>query len=75
MYIKIKVKTEAKKERFSKISEDHFEIDVKVPAERNMANDRVIELVRNYFKGYNGDIRIVSGHHSPSKIISLDVDK
>lgn len=75
MYIKIKVKTGAKKERFLKISEDHFEIDVKAPPERNLANDRIIDLVRNYFKGYNGNIRIVSGHHSPSKIISLDVDK
>ena len=73
MYIKIKVKVEAKNERFLKVSKDHFEIDVKVPAERNLANERVIELVRNYFKGYNGDIRIVSGHHSPSKIISLPV--
>ena len=72
MYIKIKVKTGAKKERIVKKSDDHFEIDVKEPAERNLANKRVVELLRDYLKVYNGDVRIVSGHHSPSKIISID---
>ena len=72
MYIKLKVTTGAKKEKIIKKSEDHFDISVKEPAERNMANKRVVELVRDYFKVYNGDVRIVSGHHSPSKIISLD---
>lgn len=72
MYIKVKVKTNAKKEKIVKKSEDHFDISVKEPAERNLANKKVLELVRNYFKVYNGKVRIVSGHHSPSKIISLD---
>jgi uncharacterized protein (TIGR00251 family) len=72
MFIKVKVKTGAKKEKILKKSEDHFDIEVKEPAERNLANNRVIELVRDYFKVYNGDVRIVNGHHSPSKIISLD---
>lgn len=72
MYIKVKVNTEAKKEKMTKKSEDHFEISVKEPAERNLANKRVLELVRAYFKVYNGDVRIVSGHHSPGKIINID---
>lgn len=72
MYIKVKVTTNAKKEKFVKKTKDHFNISVKEPAERNLANKKVIELVRNYFKVYNGDVRIVSGHHSPGKIINLD---
>ena len=71
MYIKIKVTTDAKKEKLVKKSEDHFEISVKEPAERNLANKKIIELLRDYFKVYNS-VKIVSGHHSPSKIISLD---
>ncbi len=71
MYIKIKVQAGAKKEKFEKISKDHFSISIKEPAERGLANKRVIELVREYFKVYN-DVRIVSGHHSPGKIISID---
>jgi len=72
VYIKVKVKTNAKKDNIVKKSEDHFDISVKEPAERNLANKKVLELVRTYFKVYNGKVRIVSGHHSPSKIISLD---
>ena len=81
MYIKVKVTTGAKKEKIIKKSKDHFEISVKEPAERNLANKRIIGLLREYFKArlndgtvgqvYN-DIKIVSGHHSRSKIISLD---
>jgi len=72
MYIKIKVIAGAKKEKVIKKNDDHFEMSVKEPAERGLANKRVTELVREYFKVYNGDVRIVSGHHSPSKIISLN---
>ena len=45
MYIKVKVVTNAKRENILKKSEDHFEIHVKEPAERNLANKRIIELV------------------------------
>ncbi len=72
MYIKLRVKVDAKTEKFIKKSEDHFDVFVKEPAERGLANKRVIELVREYFKVYNSDIRIVSGHHSPGKIISIN---
>ncbi|MFA5652214.1 MAG: DUF167 domain-containing protein [Candidatus Paceibacterota bacterium] len=72
MYIKIKVTTDTKREEIVKKTKDHFEISVKEPAERNMANKRVLELVREYLKVYNGKVRIVSGHHSSSKIISID---
>lgn len=71
MYIKVKVTTGAKREKIVKKSDDHFEMSVKEPAERNLANKKIVELLRDYFKVYNS-IRIVSGHHSPSKIISLD---
>ena len=73
MYIKVKVTVGAKKEKFVKKTKDHFDVSVKEPAERNLANKKIIELVRDYFKVYNSDVRIVSGHHSPSKIISLPV--
>jgi len=75
MYIKIKVQVGEKREKFEKISDDHFFVSVKEPAERNLANKKIIELVRKYFAVYNGDVRIVSGHHSQSKIISIDKEK
>ena len=71
MLIKAKVITDSKSDKIVKKSNDHFEISVKDPKERGLANKKVLELVKKYFKGYN-KIRIVSGHHSPSKIISLE---
>ncbi len=71
MYIKVKVKARMKKEIFEKKSDDHFEISVKEKAERNMANKRVIELIAEHFNITEKDVRIVSGHHHPSKLISV----
>ena len=76
MYIKVKALPAAKKEIVKKISDDTFEISVKEKAERNMANDRIISIMRDYFgvtKG-RGIVRIISGHHSPSKILSIEKD-
>jgi hypothetical protein len=71
MYVKVRVHTEAKRERFVEVSQDHFEIAVKEPAERNRANKRVIELVAKHFKIPGARVRITSGHRSPSKILSI----
>lgn len=74
MYIHVKVKADAKREDFKKVSEDHFEISVKEPAERNLANGRVVELLSAHFGLSKGKIRIINGHHSTSKLISVDGD-
>jgi uncharacterized protein YggU (UPF0235/DUF167 family) len=70
MYIKIKVIPSAKKEKVEKLKDDEYRMWVRVSAENNLANTRVIELCRNLFPGTS--VRIVSGHHSPSKIISIN---
>lgn len=54
-------------------TKDHFEVSVRELAERNLANRRIIELVARRFKLPVGKVRIISGHHSPSKILSVDV--
>jgi uncharacterized protein (TIGR00251 family) len=70
MYLKIKVIPDAKEEKIEKREEDSWRIWVKVPAENNAANSRVLELVRKEFP--DTSVRIVSGHHSPSKIVSIN---
>ncbi|MEK7095186.1 MAG: DUF167 family protein [Patescibacteria group bacterium] len=70
MYIKVKVIAGAKKEKIEKKSEDHYEIWVKEKAENNRANERILEIFRHLY--IDMIIRIVSGHHSPSKILVLD---
>ena len=71
MYIKVKVVASSKKEELQKKSEDSFYVWVKEPAERNLANKRVCEIIAREFKVFSKSIRIVSGHHSPSKILSI----
>lgn len=71
MYIKIKVSAGAKKETFRKKSEDHFEISVKEEAKQNMANRRVVEVVARELRIPKEKIKIISGHHSPGKILSI----
>lgn len=71
MYIRVRVAAGAKKEVFEQSSKDSFLVAVKVPAEQNMANKRVLELVGAHFGVSPRSIRIVSGHHSPGKILSI----
>ncbi|MDO8660224.1 MAG: DUF167 family protein [Candidatus Parcubacteria bacterium] len=72
MYIHVKVTAGAKKESWKEKSSDHFEISVKEKAERNMANTRVLELVAEHFKISVSKVRIINGHHHPSKLLVID---
>jgi uncharacterized protein YggU (UPF0235/DUF167 family) len=73
MYIKIRVVPGSRKETFEEVSKDHFKIWVKEKAERNQANRRVVEVIADYFKLTPNKVRIISGHYSPGKILSLDL--
>lgn len=64
----------AKKESFKKVSDSEFHISVREKAEQNLANKRILELVREKVEGVRGSIKIVSGHHSPTKIISVEIN-
>ena len=74
MYVKVRVTAGAKKELFVVKSPDTVHIAVKEKAEHNMANRRVIELVAAQWKVSKGKVRIISGHHSPSKILSISTE-
>lgn len=71
MYIKVRVTVGARAESFEKVKESHYVASVREKAKRNMANARVIELVAAEFGISPGAVRIVSGHHSPSKLLSI----
>ena len=69
MYIKLRVTASAKKELIKKVSDDHYDIAVKEPAEQNRANRRVLEIMKEQLGVER--IKLVSGHHSSSKIIGI----
>ncbi len=74
MYIKVRVYPKSKKESFVKIADNKFEIKVREKAERNLANKRVVELVAGHFEIEPKKVKIVSGHHSPSKMLSVNIE-
>ena len=70
MYIKVKIIAGAKKEIINKVSIDHYNISLKEKAENNNANNRLLEIMHLEYK--ESIIKIISGHHSPSKILSIE---
>lgn len=71
MYVKVRVQTHSKKETFEILEENRFNICVKEKSTQNLANRRVTELVAHHYKVPIKTVRIVSGHHAPSKIFSV----
>jgi uncharacterized protein YggU (UPF0235/DUF167 family) len=69
MYLKLRVISDANKEKVEKVSDDTWHISVKQPAVNNAANTRILEIIHEAFPGKS--VRIISGHHSPSKIVSI----
>lgn len=72
MYVKVRALAGQKKEEIKEIGENRLEIRVKEPAERNLANNRIIEILSSYFGVSVKRVRIISGHHHPSKIFSVE---
>ncbi|MEZ4195641.1 MAG: DUF167 domain-containing protein [Candidatus Paceibacterota bacterium] len=74
MYVRVEVYAKAKKEKISLVGKNRFEIYVKEPAERNLANQRIREVIAEHYRVPVAKTRLISGHHSPRKIISVDSD-
>jgi uncharacterized protein (TIGR00251 family) len=74
MYVRVIVYPDVKKESIKNVGENRFEIKVKEPAERNLANRKIIDLLANEYVVNPKSVRIVSGHHSSRKIFSVGDD-
>ncbi len=75
MYVKVRVKAAARHEEVVEESRDHFFISVKEAAKQNKANTRVLELIALHFPLPVKKVRIINGHHSTSKLLSVDVEE
>ncbi len=72
MYIKVRVVAGAKKESVERVSDTSYKVSVKEPAKQNLANRRVIELMSLELQIPKARVRLISGHQSPSKMLSVD---
>jgi uncharacterized protein YggU (UPF0235/DUF167 family) len=60
-----------KKDTVTQVALHEYEIVTKAPAERNAANTRVREIIAERYMVTMSAVRIVSGHHSPRKILDV----
>lgn len=71
MLIKVKANVLSKEDKVIKKSEDNFEVFVKVDAQRNMANKRIIELLAEYFNLPQYRIKMIKGFKESNKIFDI----
>ncbi len=71
MKISVKVIPNAKKDEVKLAGEKVEEgliVKVHTPPEKNKANDKVVEILKDYFKT---EVRIISGEKSRKKIVEI----
>lgn len=71
MYVRVRVYPGSKKETVRKNREHYYEVFVKEPAERNLANHRTRILIAEVYGVTEQNVRLVTGHHSPVKILDV----
>jgi uncharacterized protein (TIGR00251 family) len=71
MLIHVKIKPDSKEDKILEKNDTSFIVYVKEPAEDNRANKRLVELLAERFNIVKSKIKIVTGHHAPSKILDI----
>lgn len=72
MYVRVRVEPGVKREKVEKLDDLRYRISVREPAERNLANQRVKELLCEAYKVTSGQVRLITGHRSQNKIFDID---
>ncbi len=70
-YVKVHVVANQRKEKVEIHKANSFKLWLKEKAERNMANERVLEIIASHFKVQVKKVRIINGHQSPSKLLVI----
>lgn len=71
MIIQVKVKPRSRKEEIIKLSGNTYEVKVNAPPEGGRANNRLIELLAEYFRVPKRSITIIRGHTSKVKLLEI----
>ena len=72
MRILIKVAAKSKQNKVVKIFDTEYKVYVTVAAERGKANDKVVELLADYFDVSKSGARIVKGEASNKKTVEIE---
>lgn len=72
MHVKVRVKTEARREEIVLKSEGSLVISLKEKPERNAANKKLIAMIGRHFLVPVNKVKIITGHKKPTKIVLID---
>ncbi|MBI4370537.1 MAG: DUF167 domain-containing protein [Elusimicrobia bacterium] len=70
-FIKLKVHLDSKRSSIAKKADDAYEVWVRAPAERGLANQEAIESLARALSQPAKRLRIVKGSQSPNKIVRI----
>ncbi len=71
MLIHVKVYADSKEDVVIQKTDTSYDVHVRELAEQNRANSRMLDLIAQQFIVPRTRIKIVTGHHSPSKILEI----
>ncbi|MEK7390521.1 MAG: DUF167 domain-containing protein [Patescibacteria group bacterium] len=72
MHVKVRVKTEAKREEIVLKSKNSLVISLKEKPERNAANKKLVAVIGRHFSVPVSRVKIITGHKKPTKIVLID---
>ena len=70
-YVRVRVTPNAKRESLIQVDGKTFTAAVREPAEQNLANGRVREMIADHFNVPVGKVKLTAGHHSPQKVFDI----
>ena len=73
MLIKVKAKPRSKKEGVKEIAKNYFEVRVNQPPEKGRANERIVELLAEYFDIPKSKVRLIKGETSKEKVFEIEL--
>jgi len=72
MEIRVRAKVKSKREYVIKLEDGSFEVAVKEPPIENRANERIIELLAEYFDVPKSNVKIKLGKSSKFKVFMIE---
>ena len=71
MLFHVKIEPESKEDSVTQKNKTSFLVKVRDEAKENKANYKMLFLLAKHFKIEKNKLRIITGHHSPSKILEI----
>lgn len=71
MKIKVRVQPKAKQEKIEETGPFELKVYFNVPPEHGRANDKLVEMLAEYYQVSKSEVFIVSGSRSQNKVVEI----